>query len=115
VGHIHLEHPDKSAVAEHSIDQGHRIQFHNSSILTMKTRYMDCIIREAIDIEIHPYNINRKGGFSLSESRKPLIDSLKLLGHDPSILDDVVPIPCACLQKPQPHSNPSTQAWDLAL
>jgi hypothetical protein len=48
--HIRLEHPDKSAIAEHSIDQGHDIQFHNSSILTTKTRYMDCIVREAIEI-----------------------------------------------------------------
>jgi transposase len=35
--HIRLEHLDKSAVAEHSIDQGHRIQFHNASILATKT------------------------------------------------------------------------------
>jgi hypothetical protein len=35
--HIRLEHPDKSAVAEHSIDQGHRIQFHNASILATTT------------------------------------------------------------------------------
>jgi hypothetical protein len=48
--HIRLEHPDKSAVAEHSIDQGHRILFHNSSILATRTRYMDRIVREAIEI-----------------------------------------------------------------
>jgi hypothetical protein len=29
--HIRLDHPVKSAVAEHSIDQGHCIQFHNAS------------------------------------------------------------------------------------
>jgi hypothetical protein len=45
---------DKSTVAEHSIDQGHRIQFHNSSILAMKTRYMNRIVREALEIELHP-------------------------------------------------------------
>jgi hypothetical protein len=50
--------PDKSAVAEHNIDQGHHIQFHNASILTTKTRYMDSIVREAIEIEVHPYSIN---------------------------------------------------------
>jgi hypothetical protein len=61
--HIRLEHPDKLAVAEHSIDQGHRIQFHNSSILATKTRYMDRIVREATEIELDPYNINREGGF----------------------------------------------------
>jgi hypothetical protein len=53
--HIRREHPDKSAVVEDSIDQGHRIQFHNSSILATKTRYMDLIVREAIEIELHSY------------------------------------------------------------
>jgi hypothetical protein len=66
---------DYDYCAQHSIDQGHRIQFHNSSILA--TRYMDRIVREAIDIELNPYNINREGGFCLSKSWKPLIGSLK--------------------------------------
>jgi hypothetical protein len=61
--HIQLEHLDKLAIAEHSTDQGHRIQFHNSSILATNTRHMDHIVREAIEIELHPYNINREGGF----------------------------------------------------
>jgi hypothetical protein len=86
--HIRVEHPDKSAVAEHSIDQGHRIQFHNSSILSTKMRYMN--LREAIEIELHPYNINREGGFCPSKSWKPLIGSLKLSGHYPRTLGDAV-------------------------
>jgi hypothetical protein len=89
--HIRLEHPDTSAVAEHSIGQGHRIQFHNSSILATKTRYMDRIVREAIEIELHPYHIDREGGFCLSKSWKPLIGPLKLSGHDPRTLGDAVP------------------------
>jgi hypothetical protein len=60
--HIRLEHPDRSAVAEHSIDQGQRFQFHSSSILYTKTRCMNRIVRDAIEIELHPYNINREGG-----------------------------------------------------
>jgi hypothetical protein len=78
--HIRVEHPDKSAVAEHCINQGHRIQFHDASILATKTRYMDRIVREAIEIEFHPYNINREGGFCLSKSWKPLNGSLKTFG-----------------------------------
>jgi hypothetical protein len=78
--HIRLDHPGKSAVAEYSIDQGHRIQFHNASILATKTRYMDRIVREAIEIELHPYNINREGGFCLSKSQKTLISSQKTFG-----------------------------------
>jgi hypothetical protein len=77
--YIQLEHPDKSAVAEHSIDQD-RIQFHNSSILATKTRYMDRIVREATEIELHPYNINREGGFCVSKSWKPHIGSFKTFG-----------------------------------
>jgi hypothetical protein len=74
-----------------SIEQGHHIQFHNSSILAMKTRYVDHNVREVIEIELHPYNIKREGGFCLSKSWKPLIGSLKLSGHDPRTLGDAVP------------------------
>jgi hypothetical protein len=78
-------------MAEHSVDQGHRIQFHNSSILPTKTRYMDRIVREAIEIEHHPYNIKRGGSFCLSKPWKLLIGSLKLSGHDPRTFGDAVP------------------------
>jgi predicted GIY-YIG superfamily endonuclease len=75
--HIRLEHPDKSAMAEHNIDLGHRIQFHNTSDLASETQYMDHIVREAIEIEFHRNNINREVRFCLSKSWKPLICSLK--------------------------------------
>jgi predicted GIY-YIG superfamily endonuclease len=76
--HICLEHPDKSAVPEHSADFEHRIQLHNTSILATKTRYMNRVIREAIEIELHPNNMNREVVFCLSKSLKPLICSLKI-------------------------------------
>jgi hypothetical protein len=75
--HIRLEHPDKSAVAEHSINLGHHIQLQNTTILSTKPRYKDRIIREAIEIELHPNNMIREDGFCLSKSWKPLICSLK--------------------------------------
>jgi hypothetical protein len=68
--YIRLEPPNKSAVTKHSIDHGQ--SFH----LATKTRYMFHIDRETIEIELHPYNINREGGFCLSKSWKSLIGSL---------------------------------------
>jgi hypothetical protein len=53
-------YPDKSAMAEHSIDLGYSIQFQDARILAMKTGHMEHIIREAVEIELHPNNVNRK-------------------------------------------------------
>jgi hypothetical protein len=41
----------------------------------MKARNEDHIAREAIKIELHPYIINREGGFYPNKSWKPLIGS----------------------------------------
>jgi hypothetical protein len=44
---------------------GDRIQLHHTTILSTKPRYMDRIFREAIEINLHPNNINREDGFYL--------------------------------------------------
>jgi hypothetical protein len=51
---LRLYHPEKSAVAEHSINLGCRIQLQNNSILAKKSRRMNRVIREAIEIVLHP-------------------------------------------------------------
>jgi hypothetical protein len=56
-------HPEKSAVAENSVDLGYRIQFHNTSVLTTETQCMDHIVREPVEIELHRNNMNREVGF----------------------------------------------------
>jgi hypothetical protein len=88
--HIRLEHPDKSAVAEQSIDH---IQFHISTIGTLKIRYMGCIVREAIEIELHPSNIRKVSGFCLSKSWKPLTGYPRPSGCYSGPLGEAVPYP----------------------
>jgi hypothetical protein len=53
------------------------------------------IIREAIEIEIRPYNMKTEGCFCLSKSWKLFMYSLKSFGRTPSPLGYVAPAPCS--------------------
>jgi hypothetical protein len=44
---------------------------------------MDRLIKEANEIELHPNNMDREDGLSLSRTRKPLIHSLKVGRNTP--------------------------------
>jgi hypothetical protein len=59
-----------------SLDLGHIIQFQDTRILATKTECMECIIREATEIKLHPNNMNREGS-SLSKAWKLLLQTLK--------------------------------------
>jgi hypothetical protein len=64
--HVHLKQPNKSAVVEHNFNTGHRIDFSSTSVLDKTTGYIDCLVKEAIEIRLNTGNFSRDGGFMLS-------------------------------------------------
>jgi hypothetical protein len=75
--HICHFHPDKSAVAKHSINHDHKMRFQETQILGSKSGYMDRLIREAKELDLHPNNINQENGLLLRKTWKPAIQQLR--------------------------------------
>jgi hypothetical protein len=70
-----LHHPDKVSgtctvfppvPAKNSIEEGHPINFSDTRALARTPGYMNQIMKEAIEIWLHPQNFYRDTGFNLS-------------------------------------------------
>jgi hypothetical protein len=70
--HICLSQPEKSAVAEHRVETRHSIDFSSTAILDKALVYIDNLIKEAIEIRLHPRNFNKDRGF---QSQSALVSS----------------------------------------
>jgi hypothetical protein len=70
--HIRLDQPEKSAMAEHSINTGHQIDFNKISVLDRTSEYMDRLVNEAIQMRLNKKNFNRDSGFTMSQGWNPL-------------------------------------------
>jgi hypothetical protein len=68
-------------VVEHNISLDHYVQLHDVSILARKSRCVDCIIKIAIELELHSSNMDREDGFSLSKAWKCLMHIPKGTGR----------------------------------
>jgi hypothetical protein len=59
---IRLLQLDKSALAEHGFNHNHKILLQDVEVLSTKSGYLDRLIMEAIEVNLHPNNINREDG-----------------------------------------------------
>jgi hypothetical protein len=77
--------PDKLAVAEYMFNHNHVIKFIDTWILSTVPGNMEQIIREAVQLELHPNNMNREDGLTLYGSWKPLLRLLREIRQPPSL------------------------------
>jgi hypothetical protein len=74
--HICLYQPDKSAAAEHCIETGHKIIFYETTVPARTSGYMEHLVKEAIEIQLHSTSFNRDNGYMLSRAWYPLTNML---------------------------------------
>ena len=68
-----MQYFDKSAVAEHALENNHHIGFDEIRLTDRARNYWDRISREAIEIKLQPNNFIRDSGLHIIKAWSPAI------------------------------------------
>jgi hypothetical protein len=71
--HIRLEYPDTLALAEIGFNHNHVIKFQDTRIFVIVPSYMEQLMREAVELELNPNDMNRDDSLTFSRSWRPLL------------------------------------------
>ena len=76
---LRLQHFDKSAVAQHALENNHHIGFNEARLIDRANNYWDRLRRETIEIQLQANNFNRDSGLHISKAWCPVLSTLRRL------------------------------------
>lgn len=115
IRHVRLGQTNKSAVAEHSLEEKHTFNFEETKKICSANGFWDSVIKESIEIRLHDNLINRDSGYHLSTAWEPVIRKMReersrpprsAPGADGGGRRDTNPAPAS----PPPPATPGTSA-----
>jgi hypothetical protein len=69
--------PSKSSVAGHFMETRHCMKLNETHRLVRTEGYMDHLVKETIELQLHPNNFKGDGGFMLSRAWQPRLKKLR--------------------------------------